>query len=78
MHAAAECFTPDIAGGTGPAEALPGGKSVTDRVRERISEGFPLVEPGWIVLRGAKAVSLWLLDICEFESTGNLELGACG
>ena len=48
----------------------------TDRVFERISEGFHLAESRWVVLIGAEAVSLWLLDIREFESTGSL--AGCG
>ena len=60
----------------GPAEASPGGKVETDRVFERISEGFHLAESRWVVLIGAEAVSLWLLGIREFESTGSL--AGCG
>jgi hypothetical protein len=48
------------------------------RVSEGISEGFHLVELGWRILRGAEAVSLWLIDIGEFESTGSLEVHAYG
>lgn len=51
----------------------PSGNAETDRVREGISEGFYLVESGWGFLRGTEAVSLWLLGIDEFESTGSLE-----
>ena len=60
----------------GPTETLPGRKAETDHVREGISEGFHLVESGWVVLRGAEVVSPWLLDILEFESTGSLAV--CG
>ena len=56
----------------GPGEVPPRRKAEPDRVREEISEGFHLAESGWIALRGAEAVSLWLLDIREFESTGSL------
>jgi hypothetical protein len=58
------------------AEAPPGGKAETDRVREGISEGFRLAESGMVVSGGVKAVSFWLLDIGEFESTGSL--AGCG
>ena len=68
----------DFAEGTGLAEALLGRNAETDRTLEGISGDFYLIESGWIVLRGAESANLWLLDICEFESTGNLELGACG
>jgi hypothetical protein len=50
----------------------------SDRVREGISEGFRLAETGRVGSRGMEAVSLWLLDIREFESTGSLEARACG
>ena len=43
---------------------------------ERISEGFHLIESSGVVPRGAEAVSLWLLDIREFEFTGSLAV--CG
>jgi len=56
----------------GPVEASPGWSAETDRVRKGISEGFYLVEFGWVVLRSAEVVSLWLLYIREFESTGSL------
>ena len=61
----------------GPAEVPPGRNAETEEVREGISEGFHLVESGLVVLRDVKAVSLWLLDIGEFESTGSLEIRAC-
>ena len=50
----------------------------TDGVREGISEGFHLLESGWVVLRGTEPVGLWLLDIREFESIGSLGARACG
>ena len=65
-------------GGTGTPEALPETNEETDRVREKVSEGFHLIESGQVVLRGAEAVSLWLLDIRECESTGSLAAQACG
>jgi len=61
----------------GPIETLPGRKAETDRVREGISEGFRLAKTGRVDPSGAEAVSLWLLDIGEFESTGSLEARAC-
>lgn len=61
----------------GPTKTLPGREAETDLVREGISEGFHLVESGLVVLRDVKAVSLWLLDIGEFESTGSLEARVC-
>ena len=61
----------------GSGEAPPGGKAEADRVCEGISEGFRLAETGRVVPGGAEAVSLWLLGIGEFESTGSLEARAC-
>ena len=46
----------DLADGEwGRNETLPGRKAEIDRAREGISEGFYLVEFGWVVLRGAEA-----------------------
>lgn len=53
-------------------------KTEADRVYGRISEWFYLLKPEMVDQRGAEAVSLWLLDIREFESTGSLEARACG
>ncbi len=50
----------------------------TDQVREGISEGFRLVESGWVVLRVAAAACRWLLDTRNFEETGGLEVRAYG
>lgn len=44
----------------------------TERVHEGVFEGFRLAETGRVDPRGTKAVTLWLLGICEFESTGSL------
>lgn len=55
-----------------PAEDPPGWKVKTDRVREVISEGFRLAETERVGPRCTEAVSLWLFDIREFESTGSL------
>ena len=45
----------------GPAEALPGRNAEAERVRERISEGFRLAEPGRVVPGGREAPRpLWI------------------
>jgi hypothetical protein len=62
----------------GLAESPPGWKVETDRVHEGVFEGFRLAETGRVVPRGTKTVSLWLIDIREFESTGGLEAHVCG
>jgi hypothetical protein len=76
MAAGVACL-PALPEERGPIETLPGRNTKTDRVREEISEGVHLAESEWIALRGTKAVSLWLLDIREFESTSSLEARAC-
>jgi len=53
-------------------------KTETDRVCGRTCEWFYLVKPGMVGQRGTEAVSSWLLDGGEFESTGGLEAHACG
>jgi hypothetical protein len=61
----------------GPTKTLSGRNAETDE-SERISEGFHLIESSQVIPRDAEGISLWLLGICEFESTGSLETRACG
>ena len=41
----------------GPGETVPGRKAETDRVRERISEGFRPAQPGRVAPRGREPMA---------------------